>query len=129
MFKIRLESLKGEFSIYRMPVDTDHNFQELFKSEFVSITKTKDEISIVCNSKVSIPGAEIDPGWRTLRISGQLDTSLVGILYRLTAPLNRKGVSAFVISTFDTDYLMVKKEKYLIAVDALNQEEGITVFG
>lgn len=129
MYKFRLKSIEGLFSILRLPVDASVDFNQLFDADIVSITKTMDEISIVCRSDIQIPGAEIDPDWRAMRISGQLDTSLVGILYRLTEPLFKKGVSVFIISTFDTDYLLVKRDKYLIAVDALNQQEGITVDG
>ncbi len=128
MYKIRIESIPGLFSIYRYSVNEQIDYNKLFRQDIVSITKTLDEISIVCRSDVDMPGAEEDLDWRLLRITGQIDTSLVGILFRMTAPLNAKGVSAFVISTFDTDYLMVKREKYHIAIDALNAEEGITAY-
>lgn len=127
MYKFRLKSIDGLFSILRLPVNASFDSRQLFEADIVSITKTLDEISVVCRSNVHIPDAEIDPDWRVMRISGQLDTNLVGILYRLTEPLYKKGISVFVISTFDTDYLLVKRDKYLIAVNTLNQQEGITV--
>jgi hypothetical protein len=127
MYKFRLKSIEGLFSILRLPVNESVSLPQLLDTEIVSITKTLDEISVVCRSDIHIPGAEIDPDWRAMRISGQLDTSLVGILYRLTEPLYKKGISVFIISTFDTDYLLVKRDKYLIAVNTLNQQEGITV--
>jgi hypothetical protein len=104
------------------------HYEKLFEEDIMSITRTLDEVSIVCRNEIEMPGADIDPDWRLMRITGQLDTSLVGILYRMTAPLKEKGVSAFVISTFDTDYLMVKREKFHAAIDALNGEVGITAY-
>jgi hypothetical protein len=127
MYKFRLKSIEGTFSILKLSPDTSFDYAKLFDSEIISITKTNDEVSIVCREHIHIPEAQVDPDWRALRISGQLDTDLVGILYRLTAPLYEKGISVFVISTFDTDYLLVKRDKYLIAVDTLNYQEGITV--
>jgi hypothetical protein len=128
MYRIRIESLPGLFSIYRYSINEKINYKKLFKADIMSVTKTLDEVSIVCRSEIEIPGAEIDPDWRVMRITGQLDTSLVGILYRMTAPLKAKGVSVFVISTFDTDYLMVKREKFHLAIDTLNAETGITAY-
>ncbi len=129
MYKFRLKLIDGIFSILKLSTDTNFDIKQLFDLDIVSVTKTSDEISIVCRSEVNIPEAETDPDWKAMRISGQLDTNLVGILYRLTAPLYEKGISVFVISTFDTDYLLVKRDKYLIAIDTLNNQEGITVDG
>lgn len=128
MVRIKIESIPGLFSIYRYGIGKKINYEKLFETDIMSVTKTLDEVSIVCRSEINMPEAEVDPDWRLMRITGQLDTSLVGILYRLTAPLKAKGVSAFVISTFDTDYLLVKREKYHAAIDALNGEKGITAF-
>jgi hypothetical protein len=77
------------------------------QGDFFSITRTTDELSIVCPESSIPDGIRADRGWRALRVADVLDLSLVGILASLTVPLARAGISLFVVSTFDTDYLLV----------------------
>ena len=78
---------------------------------FSSITRTSDELSIVCpQSNVPI-GIECEKDWRCLKVEGKLEFSQTGILASLATPLANAGISIFAISTFDTDYLLVKEEK------------------
>ena len=91
-----------------------------WRGEIVSVTRTADELSIVCDES-AVP-AEIGPverGWRALRVAGTLDFALVGILARLAAPLAEAGVSIFALSTFDTDYLLVRAADLDTAIEAL----------
>jgi hypothetical protein len=78
--------------------------------EFFSVTRTRDELSIVCPQDVVPPDVKCERGWRCLRVAGTLDFGIVGILASLTAPLAEAGISVFAISTFDTDYLLIKDE-------------------
>src|SRR3989338_5098105 len=88
---------------------------------FYSITKTADELSIVC-LEAEAGGADlIEKGWRAFKIEGQLDFSLVGIVANLSSILASGGISIFVISTFDTDYILVKEETLARAVELLSQ--------
>ena len=81
------------------------------RGEFWSVTKTREELSIVC-AEADIPEAvRSDKGWRCLKVHGPLDFSLTGVLVSLARPLAEAGVSVFVISTYDTDYLLVKEER------------------
>jgi hypothetical protein len=78
------------------------------ESSFVSITQTPEELSIVC-AQVVVPDMVHCVGdWRCLRVAGQLDFSLVGVLASVVTPLAAAGISVFAISTFDTDYLLVR---------------------
>ena len=73
-----------------------------------SITRTDDELSIVC-SQDRVPGdVPCEAGWRCLRVAGKLDFSMVGVIASLTAVLAEEHISVFVVSTFDTDYVLVK---------------------
>jgi hypothetical protein len=90
---------------------------------FFSITRTPDELSIVCSEAYVPEGIKVERRWRVLRVDGTLDFSLVGILASLTAPLAQAGVSIFALSTYDTDYLLVKVEAFEQAVATL-QEAG-----
>lgn len=89
------------------------------KSSFFSISKTDDELSIVCEEK-NVP-AEIksEKNWRGLKVEGPLDFSLTGILASLANPLAAAKISIFAISTFDTDYVLMKNEKLGAAVKIL----------
>jgi len=78
--------------------------------KFFSITRTAEELSVVCPQDQVPPGILKQDGWKALQVEGPLDFSLTGVLASLTEPLAREGISVFAISTYDTDYLLVKKE-------------------
>ena len=84
-----------------------------------SITRTADELSVVCWQKNVPEGVRSEGGWRCLKLEGPLDFSLTGILVSLAAPLAEAGISIFAISTFDTDYLLVNRDDLERSVDAL----------
>lgn len=85
-----------------------------------SLTVTSTEISLVCSENAVPPMCEkAEPGWRALRVAGELDFALIGILASLTAALASASVSVFALSTFDTDYLLVRAEALPAAVAAL----------
>ena len=91
-------------------------------SDFFSITKTCDELSIVC-SQDDIPNdIKCEKDWRILKIEGQLDFSLIGILSSISTILAQKGISIFAISTYDTDYILVKNKDIDNAIQALINE-------
>lgn len=92
----------------------------VWRGEFFSITRTTDELSIVCH-QVSIPeDVRCEKDWRCLKVEGTLDFSLTGILAALAAPLAEAEISIFAISTFDTDYLLVKAHHLENAIKVLS---------
>jgi hypothetical protein len=93
---------------------------------FYSLTRTADELSIVCAQARVPEDVQSDDGWRALKVEGPLDLSLVGILASLTSPLASAGVNIFAISTYDTDYLLVKQDLLEDGVRAL-EEVGFEV--
>jgi hypothetical protein len=96
------------------------------EGEFFSITRTADELSVVCR-QVAVPEAiTSERGWRCLRVAGTVPFSVVGLLAALTAPLAEAGISVFVVSTYDTDYLLAKEKDWTAAVDVLRRQ-GYTV--
>jgi len=86
--------------------------------ELGSVTRTPDELSIVCVQEVVPEAVPCEGGWRALKVEGPLDFSLSGVLASLIEPL-AAGIPVFVISTFDTDYLMVRGRDLEGAVQAL----------
>jgi hypothetical protein len=88
---------------------------------FVSMTRTPDEVSIVCREEDVPVGVNSERGWRCLRVAGPLAFSAVGILASLIEPMARAGIPVFVVSTFDTDYLLIKAGDFDRAVEELRQ--------
>lgn len=90
------------------------------QGEFSCITRTRDELSIVCAEKYFPPDVRCDGGWRTFKFEGPLDFALTGIVASVAEPLADAGVSIFPIATHDTDYVLVKEIQLDLAVRALN---------
>ena len=96
---------------------------------FYSITRTAEELSVVCGEERVPSGTESETGWRCFQLLGPFGFSEIGIISSLTRPLAKSGVSVFVISTFDTDYLMVKEKDLATAVDTLKVQGYRVIFG
>ncbi len=90
------------------------------KGDFFFIGKTDEEVSLVCQTKdVPRNTVERDDGWKGFRIQGILDFSLTGILAKLSAVLAEQGIGIFAVSTYNTDYILVKKENMARAMETL----------
>lgn len=97
-------------------------------SEFYFIGKTDEEISLVCKTE-DTPSeiVERDDGWKGFRIQGTLDFSLIGILSKLSGILADHQIGIFAVSTYNTDYILVKKENFDRALQILASEGYIIV--
>lgn len=91
----------------------------LWSSPFVSITLTREEVSVVAPTSAMPSEAQVEVGWSCLRVAGTLDFALTGVLASILKPLAEAKVSVFSISTFDTDYVLVKQAKLVDAIAAL----------
>lgn len=91
-------------------------------SSFFSITKTSDELSIVCAESDIPSDIQCEKDWRILKVEGPLDFSLIGILSSISTILAQKGISIFAVSTYDTDYILVKNKDIDNAVGSLVEE-------
>ena len=98
-------------------------------ADFYFLSKTDEELSLVCKTE-DAPRETVarDDGWRAFRIEGVLDFSLIGILSKLTAVLAEEGIGVFAVSTYNTDYILVKEERFAEALEALGKA-GYTVVG
>jgi len=114
---LTLVVLKEEYAICRM--DSGSAIANIPSSEFFSITRTPEELSLVCPEALSPQSARADRGWTGLRLDGPLDFSRVGILSSLTDPLARAGIAVFTISTYDTDYLFLRRASRDRAIQVL----------
>ena len=96
-------------------------------ADFYFIGRTDEELSLVCRTEdVPAHTIECDDGWRGFRIQGVLDFSLIGILSKLSAILAEQQIGIFAVSTYNTDYILVKEENYDRALSAL-AAQGYTV--
>lgn len=86
---------------------------------FYSVTHTPEEVSVVCLESLVPAGVPCERGWRLLKIEGPLDFGLVGVLAGVLTLLAQAGVSVFTLSTFETDYILVKQAAVQRAVEAL----------
>ena len=112
-----LEPLPGRYAVCRL--DPAARTPAWADGPFVSVTRTADELSVVCSEEAVPPEVRAERGWRCLRVAGKLDFALVGVLAGLAGPLAAAGVSVFVVSTFDTDYMLVQDRDLGRAVNVL----------
>ena len=98
----------------------------IYSSDFYSISKTNDELSIVCQQNIVPNEIKSEKDWKCLKVLGPLDFSLTGILSSIAAPLALAKISIFAISTFDTDYLLVKQIKLANTIEVL-QNHGFLI--
>ncbi|KAF9138930.1 hypothetical protein BGX30_008564 [Mortierella sp. GBA39] len=122
--KLNLELDSLPYTIHRLPPTTPASvyLPLLDNQAWYSITKTAEEISLVIShaypsSSTLLPNDEhkISPSWRCFKVAGPLDFSLVGIMANLSGALAEEKISVFVVSTYDTDYILVKEDKALEA--------------
>ena len=91
-----------------------------FTREFVFVAKTDEELSLVCETECVPPTTrKREDGWRAFRVSGVLDFSLVGILAKISGLLADDGISIFAVSTYNTDYILVREASFACALAAL----------
>ena len=93
----------------------------MFDAPIYFIGKTFDEVSIVLPSSINIDSEDVEADWQALEVVGPLDFNLTGILSSISTVLANEKISIFAISTFDTDYILVKTSKVNDAVSALRK--------
>ena len=87
--------------------------------ELCVVSRSADELSVLCSAAAVPPDAQAERGWRALKVEGPLDFSLTGVLASLAAPLADERISIFALSTYDTDYVLVRDEDLAGACEAL----------
>lgn len=114
----KLELLSGVYAVCRLDAD-DPIPDWATQGTFWSVTRTSNELSVVCLDSLVPAGVTNVSGWRILMVEGPLDLSSTGVLASLVGPLARQGISVFSLSTYDTDYLMVREEQLEETTEAL----------
>ena len=88
---------------------------------FFSATRTAEELSVVCAERDAPTGVPCECGWRILEVAGPLEFALTGVLAAIATPLAEAGVSIFAVSTYNTDYVLVREHDLEKAVKALRE--------
>ncbi len=108
---MKLTALPETFAICRLDPGTALPAW-LAECAFFSVTRTPEELSIVCVEAAVPKEIKGERGWRGFKVAGPLAFSLTGVLASLAGPLAEAGISLFVVSTYETDYLLVKEVRF-----------------
>jgi len=108
---VKLSALAPTFAVCRL--DAKALIPEwATRGIFFSVSRTDEELSIVCEEALVPDGIRCEKNWRALKVAGPLDFALTGILASIANPLAAAGISLFAVSTFDTDYVLVKIQDF-----------------
>lgn len=97
-----------------------------WQGDFVTVTRTPEELSVLCAEDGVPEGMQAEGGWRCLKLAGPFDFALSGVLASVLGPLAEARISILAVSTFDTDYVLVRADRLEQALYAL-REAGHTV--
>lgn len=123
---MKFKVYKNSFAVYKL--NANESIPEwIDTSEFCSITNTEDELSIVCRDKNIESEIKCERDFRLLKIEDILDFSLVGILSKITTILAEANISVFAISTYNTDYILVKNDNLKKVIDLLKENDHIII--
>jgi hypothetical protein len=115
--------LPGTFAICRLRAsDRIPSWALELHEGFVSITRTPDELSIVCSQEAVPPDTVVEEDWRALVLPGPIPFEMTGVLAALTVPLAEAGIPVFAISTYDTDYVLVREKNVERALHVLHAD-------
>ena len=117
---LKLAILDSEYTVHRFSPESEVPANAL-TGNFLSITRTDDELSIVCDADIPLNSDKSESGWSCIKVLGPLDFGLTGILAKIASALAEAEISIFTISTYDTDYILVKKWKLVTAKEVLSQ--------
>ena len=121
-----LRVLEGEFTIHRLAPDAGIP-SAILDRDFAWFGRTDEELSIVCDSRLRLRGDRHESGWSCIKVAGPIDFGETGVLAGVAGVLSAANISIFALSTFDTDYILVKSNRLPDARAAL-AAAGYTVF-
>jgi len=121
---MELESVEYDLTVCK--IDSIEHVD--FTSELVFLSKTADEISLVCETdRVPQNTIESEPGWKALKVAGVLDFGMIGVVAKISNILAESRISIFVVSTYNTDYVLMKSEDFDSGVQALEKNGYIVL--
>ena len=118
--KLVLSVLSETFTIHKLSPDESIP-EEILNCNYYSVSKTENELSLVCSEVIEVQSLQSSKGWKYIKVAGPLDFNLTGILAGISDILAQTNISIFAISTFDTDYILVRKHDLSSATSQLRQ--------
>ena len=112
--------LSETFTIHKLSPDVSIP-KEILKSNYYSVSKTENELSVVCSELIKVQSLQSSKGWKCIKVKGPLDFNLTGILASISDILRKTNISIFAISTFDTDYILVRTHDFSSDTTKLRQ--------
>jgi hypothetical protein len=116
--QLKFRQLPGTYAIVRLAPDAPVPVSST-KGDFTSITRTSDELSVVCSTEDLSPTMHSSHRWICMKLEGPFPFSLTGVLLSFIEPLSGNGIPIFAIATFDTDYVLIQEEWAGAAISAL----------
>ena len=107
--KLVLSVLFETFTIHKLSPNASIP-EEILKSNYYSLSKTENELSVVCSELIEVQSLQSSKGWKCIKVKGPLDFNLTGIFAGISDILAQANISIFAISTFDTDYILVRSQ-------------------
>jgi uncharacterized protein len=123
---IQLKLLTETFNIFQLKPEEEIP-SAVYSCNFYSITKTNDEVSVITDRPIDYLFAKSNPDWKGFKVDGILDFSMTGIIHDITKPLKENGISVFVLSTYNTDYIFVKADSFAKSIQILANTETILI--
>jgi len=118
--QLKFRQLPGHYAIVRLAPESPVPAWAT-KGEFTSITRSVDELSIVCPADNLTRDVQSPHHWTCLKLEGPFPFSLTGVLLSFIEPLSTKGIPIFAISTYDTDYVLIQEDFAGSAIDLLRE--------
>ena len=118
--KLVLSVLSETFTIHKLSLDASIP-EGIIKSNYYSVSKTENELSVVCSELIEVQSLQSSKGCKCIKVKGPLDFNLTGILAGISDILAQANISIFAISTFDTDYILVRSQDLSSARTKLRQ--------
>ena len=126
---MHLEAIEARLAVCRLDADSDVPAWADRSREFTSVTRTSEELSVICPHDDVPTGVSMEGPWRAFRVQGPIVMTLIGVVSALSKALADAGISIFAISTFDTDYILVHEPDFDDAVRALTQAGHVVESG
>lgn len=117
MTQLRIAVLEHRLAVCRLAPDAA--VPPWVQGAFTSVTRTDEELSVVCGDAAVPEGVQAERGWRVLKVQGPIPFEVTGVAAALVAPLAEARISVFLLATYDTDYLLLKEESFARALEVL----------
>ena len=117
MTHLRIALLPHPLAVCRLAPDAP--VPPWVRGAFTSVTRTDEELSVVCDDEAVPEDVQAERGWRVLKVEGPIPFEMTGVAAALVGPLAEARISVFLLATYDTDYLLLKEESFARAVEVL----------